>query len=158
MANLLTSLRVLLSAALLFTPVRSGIAAALYLLCGLSDMLDGFIARKTHTESDFGARLDSVADLLFLAVCFARLLSAVRLPAWLWAWIALIALLRLTAAAISLARTRRVALPHTVPDKLAGFLLFLLPLSLPWIPLSFAAFAVCIPATFAAIWECHKMI
>ena len=36
-----------------------------YTLTGLTDVLDGWIARKTKTSSDFGARLDSIADMLF---------------------------------------------------------------------------------------------
>ena len=35
----------------------------LYALTGVTDVLDGFIARKTKTAGDFGARLDSIADL-----------------------------------------------------------------------------------------------
>lgn len=33
-------------------------------------MLDGFIARKMHTESKFGEKLDSFADIVFIAACF----------------------------------------------------------------------------------------
>ena len=34
----------------------------LYLFCGLTDMIDGAIVRKTGAVSKFGARLDTIAD------------------------------------------------------------------------------------------------
>lgn len=40
----------------------------LYMICGLSDVLDGIIARKTNTASSFGARLDTIADFIFVTV------------------------------------------------------------------------------------------
>ena len=50
MANLITGLRIIVSAALLFCPVFSPIFYVLYLIAGLSDMADGIIARKTNNE------------------------------------------------------------------------------------------------------------
>ena len=44
-----------------------------YTLTGLTDVLDGWIARRTKTASDFGAKLDSIADLLFYTVMLIRL-------------------------------------------------------------------------------------
>ena len=44
-----------------------------YTLTGLTDVLDGWIARMTKTASDFGAKLDSIADLLFYTVMLIRL-------------------------------------------------------------------------------------
>ena len=41
---------------------------AIYALTGLTDVLDGWIARKMGSASQFGAKLDSVADLIFYAV------------------------------------------------------------------------------------------
>ena len=38
----------------------------LYLIAGLTDMLDGFLARRWGVESRFGARLDSLADFVFV--------------------------------------------------------------------------------------------
>ena len=40
----------------------------IYTFAGLTDVLDGWLARKTGRASEFGARLDSVADLLFYSV------------------------------------------------------------------------------------------
>ena len=56
MANFVTVLRIILSIAMLFCPAFSPAFYVLYLLAGFTDMIDGAIARKTHTESDFGSR------------------------------------------------------------------------------------------------------
>lgn len=64
--NLVTALRIVLSTVLFFIPIKSAAFFTIYLLCGLSDMADGFLARKLHAESTFGSRLDSFADMFFL--------------------------------------------------------------------------------------------
>ena len=80
--NLVTSIRAAASGALIFTAPFSAAFWALYALAGLSDMLDGFLARGLHAETAAGARLDSAADFCFLAVCAAKLLPVLRLPGW----------------------------------------------------------------------------
>ena len=67
-ADTITSVRIAASLLLLFLPLRSTRFIAVYTFTGLTDILDGWLARKTGTASDFGARLDSVADLLFYGI------------------------------------------------------------------------------------------
>ena len=83
-ANLLTAARILGSILLLLFPVPSVGFTLLYLFCGLSDMIDGTVARRTHTASAFGARLDTAADISFFAVSFYKLLPHLHLPRWIW--------------------------------------------------------------------------
>ena len=61
--NLVTAFRIVFSTVLFFISIKSAAFFAVYLLCGLSDMADGFLARKLHAESTFGSRLDSFADI-----------------------------------------------------------------------------------------------
>ena len=84
MANAITGLRILVSAALLFCPVFSPSFYALYLIAGLSDMADGIIARKTNSVSEFGSRFDSIADFVFVAVCLIKILPVMDIPIWLY--------------------------------------------------------------------------
>jgi CDP-diacylglycerol--glycerol-3-phosphate 3-phosphatidyltransferase len=63
MANIITGFRVLISIALLFCPVFSPVFYILYLTVGLSDMIDGTIARKMNTVTEFGARFDTAFDI-----------------------------------------------------------------------------------------------
>ena len=70
MANVITLIRIGLAISLLFIRKYSPLFLILYSICGFTDILDGYIARKTKTESNFGARLDTIADLLFFIVMF----------------------------------------------------------------------------------------
>lgn len=75
--NLLTLLRMLGAAALIGLDVQRPAFWIIYALCGLSDMLDGHLARRLHAESALGGRLDSAADGLFAVVCAVRLLPLI---------------------------------------------------------------------------------
>ena len=75
-ANIITGSRIAFSLPLLFIPLSSAWFAILYLVCGLTDMVDGTIARKTRSVSKFGARLDTVADFVFMSVCCVKILKA----------------------------------------------------------------------------------
>lgn len=61
---------------------------------GLSDVLDGFVARKTDTVNKLGARLDTIAVYVFVVVCLIKLLPVLSVPAWLYVWIGIIALIK----------------------------------------------------------------
>ena len=155
MANLITSCRILLSLLLLFFPALSPGFYGLYLAAGLSDMLDGFVARRTNSASPLGAKLDSMADIVFLAVCLIKLLPVLALPVWLWVWVGLIALLRLVNVVSGFVRRKKLVLLHTRANKLTGALLFLLPLSLGFLNIAYTAVPLCALASFAAIQEGH---
>lgn len=60
MANIITGIRIVCSIALLFFLVFSPAYYTLYIVAGVSDMIDGAIARKTDTVSDYGSKLDKV--------------------------------------------------------------------------------------------------
>ena len=155
MANLITCVRLLCAFVLAFLPALSPSFYALYLLAGASDMLDGFIARRTNTTSTLGAKLDTLADFAFAAVCLVRLLPLFALPLWLCIWIALIAAVKLINVISGLIMHKRFVSEHTRMNKLTGLLLFAFPLLLPVADLQLAACVVCAAATFAAVQEGH---
>ena len=131
-ADSVTSLRIAASLFLLFPPLGSAGFLAVYALTGLTDALDGWLARKTGTASDFGAKLDSIADLFFYAILLLRLFPELwqRLPAEIWYAVALIILVRLAAYAAAAIKYHRFASLHTWLNKLTGGAVFLLPLAL----------------------------
>ncbi len=88
MANIITEIRIVLSAALLFRPALSPGFYALYIAAGFSDMIDGAVARRTGTASELGSRLDTIADIVFVLVCLIKLLPVLSVPIWLYIWIA----------------------------------------------------------------------
>ena len=153
LANIITSLRIIGSIVLLFFPAFSFPFHILYILCGLSDMIDGVIARKTNAVSDFGSKLDTAADFVFMAVCALKLLPLINVPAWLWIWIAVIAIMKGTNIVLGFAFRKKLVSYHTVLNKATGFMLFLLPFALQWIKPTYIIAAVCAVATIAAIGE-----
>jgi CDP-diacylglycerol--glycerol-3-phosphate 3-phosphatidyltransferase len=155
MANIITGGRILISIALLFFPVFSPVFYALYLIAGITDMIDGMVARKTRTISEFGARLDSIADIVFVAVCLAKLVPVISIPVWLYIWIGIIALIRIINIVSGFVIQKRLVMLHTVMNKVTGLLLFLLPLTLYFVEIKYTAIPVCAVATFAAIQEGH---
>ena len=155
MANTITFFRIAASIVLLFCPVFSPAFYAFYIAAGLSDMLDGFVARKTDSVSKLGARLDTMADFVFVVVCLIKLLPVLHIPAWLYAWIGIIALIKVVNIISGLAVQKKLVAVHSVMNKVTGVLLFLLPLTIPAVPLRDSAIVICAAATFAAIQEGH---
>ena len=147
--NLITVARIIFSLGLLFLPVLSLQFTGVYLICGLSDMADGLIARKTGTATAFGAKLDSVADLVFVIAASVKLLSALDIPAWSLWWAGGILLIR----TLDLLLRKRFCISHSLMNKLTGFLLFLLPISVSPGPIEFGAFLCCSMASAAAVEE-----
>ena len=152
-ANIITFCRILGSIGLLFCPVFSACFYGLYLFCGLTDMVDGTVARKTGAASTFGARLDSVADFLFAAVSFGQLLPVMRIPIWIWVWAAAIAAVKLVNLVRGFLRRKQIPSLHTVMNKVSGLCLFLLPLTVAFVELRYTAPVVCAVATIAAVQE-----
>ena len=152
-ANIMTFCRILGSIGLLFCGVFSAWFYGLYLFCGLTDMVDGTIARKTGAASTFGARLDSVADFLFAAVSFGKLLPVIRIPVWIWVWAGSIAAVKLISLIWGSLRRKQIPSVHTMMNKVSGLCLFLLPLTVAFVELQYTAPAVCAVATIAAIQE-----
>ena len=151
--NVISELRIAGSISLLFCDVKGWPFWSLYVLCGLSDILDGWLARRLHAESKTGAILDSVSDIVFVACCAIRLLPVLEIPAWLWIWAGVIVIIKIVNQISALVVFKRFCFPHTVANKLTGFLLFL---TVPTvfcsvIPVSIVA-AI---ATFAAVQEGH---
>ena len=129
MANIITSIRILLSAVLLFFPVFSPAFYAVYLTSGFTDLIDGAVARKTNTVSEFGSRLDTIADIVFVAVCLIKLLPVLNTPIWLYIWIAVIAFIRVTNIAAGYIRQKMFMAVHSIINKMTGGLLFIFPLT-----------------------------
>ena len=154
-ANLITGTRILCSVALLLYPVFSLSFFFLYLAAGLTDMIDGLVARKTGTVTEFGAKLDTAADFVLVAVCLWKLLPSLAVPLWLWIWIVLIALIKMINIISGYVIQKKYVANHTVMNKVTGILLFVLPLTLPAVELKYSALLVCTVATFAAIQEGH---
>ena len=138
---------------LLFYDVTGVVFWIIYGLCGISDIADGWLARKLKCVSRTGALLDSVADICFVACCAWKLLSILELPQWLWMWAGVIVAIKVVNQLSALVIYGRCCFPHTLANKWAGILFFIAVPMTFWsiIPISIDA----IVATFAAIQEGH---
>ncbi|MBQ7567035.1 MAG: CDP-alcohol phosphatidyltransferase family protein [Oscillospiraceae bacterium] len=155
MANVITGARIVCSGFLLLCPLYSLAFYLLYIAAGLTDVFDGVCARKTGAVSEFGAKFDTAADLVLVAVCLLRLLPEARLPTWLLIWVGAIALIKVINVVSGLVMRKKLVLPHTKANKIAGIVLFLLPLTMAFIDIRYTAPFACAVATFAAVQEGH---
>ena len=106
MANIITCIRIVLSVTLLLCSAFSPVFYELYIAAGLSDIIDGAVARRTGTVSELGSRLDTIADIVFTVVCLIKLLPALDVPVWLYIWTAVIAMIKLFNIAIGYIRQK----------------------------------------------------
>ena len=139
MPNVISILRMAGSVSLLFCDVKGWPFWTLYTLCGLSDIT--------------GAVLDSVADIIFVVCCAVRLLPVVEIPVWLWIWAGVIVFVKIVNQVSALVVSKRFCFPHTLANKLTGFLLFLAAPAVFWSVIPIAIVAAI--ATFAAVQEGH---
>ena len=153
--NIITALRIIGAFSLLFFDVRGSLFWTLYLVCGLSDMLDGFLARKLRCESKAGALLDSVADLAFVACCCVKLIPVLNLPLWLWIWAGAIVVVKVINQISALVMYKKLCFPHTFANKATGLLLFVaVPLTM-FMETPVPMVVTAAIATFAAVQEGH---
>lgn len=157
MANIITCIRIMCSIILLFCPVFSPTFYALYIAAGVSDMLDGAIARKTSTVSEFGSKLDTVADFVMVTLCLIKLLPVIHIPTWLLIWIIVIAVIKAVNLISGYVTRKKIVVLHTIMNKVTGILLFVLPLTLKIIDLKYSGAIASAVATFAAIQEGHMI-
>ena len=153
MANIITGIRIVLSVVLMFCQALSPTFYALYIAAGISDMIDGAVARKTGAVSELGSRLDTIADIVFVAVCLIKLLPVLHVPVWLYIWIAVIAFIKVANIAVGFVGQKELISVHSMMNKLTGGLLFVFPLTLAFIDPRYSGAVVCIVATAAAIQE-----
>ena len=121
-------------------------------------MVDGTIARKTNTVSEFGAKLDTVADFLFFTALLIKLLPIIYIQNRMWVWIVVIAIIKICNVILGFVYKKRLIFLHTLMNKITGLSLFLLPLTLSVIELKNSLIAVCIVATMSAIQEGYLII
>ena len=151
--NSITASRIFASFLLLITEPLSGSFFLLYLFCGLSDILDGFLARRLDLTSRFGATLDSIADCVFVFIALFTLLPKIALPQWVLFWVGAIFIIKGITFGIGIFRYRGLAFLHTYLNKATGGALFCFPLMYGYWGITMPASLLCGLATIAALEE-----
>ena len=127
----------------------------IYTITGVTDVLDGAIARKYGTTSEKGAKLDSIADLLFYTLILIRIFPVmwVTLPKKIWIMVGAILLVRFVSYGTAARKYHRFASLHTYLNKVTGLMVFLVPYAI----ISPAAvpfcWGVCVVAMIGSIEE-----
>ena len=138
--NAITLLRLIFSPALLLLEPFSNRFLLLYALLGLSDILDGFLARRWNVSSRCGVLL----YLLFNSLCWP--LGAIIL-------VGIIFVIRLASLTVCYIRFSQIAFLHTYSNKATGFLLLLFPLFIRFIGQDWTLILLSSVASISAIEE-----
>lgn len=151
--NVISFSRIIFSLVLIFVKPLSIVFYEIYIICGFSDIMDGFIARKTGTTSRLGAKLDSMADMIMAIVLLLVLYKVVNPTTKVIIWIISIGVIRLVSIAVAMKKYKTFASIHTYGNKITGLVLFIFPILLPYIHTTVLMYIVCIVASISAIEE-----
>lgn len=151
--NILSLSRIFLSMGLFFLLDHTNLFMPLYMLTGITDALDGLIARKFGLTSALGARLDSIGDFFYFIVLAIYLFHNYQglLSPFLIAVLIVFAI-RITAIITGIIKYRRLTMIHTFANKTSGFAVFLLPVFL-WLSFDWFVYVVLILVVTSAIEE-----
>ncbi len=138
---------------MLFVEPLSSLFFILYIICGTTDVLDGYIARKTKNISKAGAIFDSVADFIFIIIMLFIMIPIIDISFWVQLWLINIAMVKGTSLLIGFVKYRSLAFLHTYMNKATGALLFTFPLLYNGLGITITAFLLCSIASIAAVEE-----
>nr|MDA3847483.1 CDP-alcohol phosphatidyltransferase family protein [Vallitaleaceae bacterium] len=124
-----------------------------YAICGITDMLDGYIARKMGTASSIGARLDSIADIIMVFIVIYILYPIIILPEMFYYWIIGIILIRIASVIIVFTKFNTFCILHSYSNKATGLTLFLVPVLLAFLPLEIIAYILSVMGSVSALEE-----
>ncbi|WP_283249008.1 CDP-alcohol phosphatidyltransferase family protein [Paenibacillus antibioticophila] len=151
--NFITLIRVFGAVTLLYAEPFSSFFYTLYIVCGLSDVLDGYLARRLGAASNLGQVLDSVSDFLFIGIVLFIYITYIALPGWSVPWIILIAAARFLSIIVGFGKYGKLTFLHTYSNKATGLALFFFPFLYSMVPLSITILLLCIVASISALEE-----
>ena len=149
--DILSLSRIVGSVLLLFTTPLSLLFLVIYGYCCISDVLDGFLARASHSEDRRGQILDSTADIVLTVCLLACLIPFLPWEGWMITWITIIAVIRIISLGIGSARFGQIALLHTYGNKLSAFLRYLAPFILAFVDLVPLMLFLCSVTTLSSL-------
>jgi len=151
--NCISFSRIIFSLILFFIKPLNLTFYTIYIICGLSDILDGFIARKTGTTSSLGEKIDSLADLIMICVLFYVFYPIINPSMKIIIWLVLIGIIRLLSMAVAMRKYKTFAMLHTYGNKITGLILFIFPMLISLIHTTVLVFVICVLASISAIEE-----
>ena len=151
--NFISVSRIFFSLALILIDPLSLVFYTVYIICGFSDIIDGFIARKTGTTSVFGAKLDSIADMIMIGVLLSLFYPIINPKIEIIICVILIGTIRLIAMIVALKKYKTFASINTYGNKITGIILFLFPILILYIDTTILMYIICVVASISATEE-----
>jgi len=157
-ADYISVSRIIMSILIIGTKEFSVPFFIIYSYCGLSDIADGFFARKYNSESKLGEKIDSLADIVFVLAAMVKIIPILNLPREIFIWIIVIAIIKFFGIIYGFIRYKKIIFLHTIANKIIGFALFITPFFIVKINSVIIYVCLCTFATFAAVLECYHII
>jgi CDP-diacylglycerol--glycerol-3-phosphate 3-phosphatidyltransferase len=151
--NSLSIARIFASLVLLLLKPFTCLFFSIYIFCGISDIADGYLARKWKTNSSVGATLDSIADFIFTIIYFLLFIPLLKWEKWMIAWLIGIIVIRAFSLWIGYVKFHKLAFLHTYTNKITGVFMFLFPVFLYTSNGIISIAIVCAIASIASIEE-----
>lgn len=130
LANFITCIRIIGTVVMLFLVVSTKEFLIVYIIAGVSDVVDGFVARKLHTVSKFGSKLDSVSDIIYYIVMMIKIWPYLILPPFMWVVIWIIVGIRITTYLAIFFIKGKLMSTHSYFNKVSSIMFFVLPFAL----------------------------
>ena len=155
--NIISIFRLVFSCILFFVVDNITLLFTLYILCGISDIADGYIARRMKAETNLGAKLDSIADVTLYAFIVFMLISQTDIlndKVTLYT-LALTVIIKSANLFITRLKFKQWNILHTLGNKSIGLIVYL---SMPIFYFqpdisSFITLIICIIAVIASLEE-----
>ena len=151
--NLLSLARIILSLFLIFLYPMKLYFLLVYIFCGITDILDGFIARKINATSELGSKLDSFADMIIIFVILFKFIPIMNLNLFMIVWLICVTILKSLCILVVFIRFNQFGMVHTYMKKITGSLIFIYPILNYFTSSKFYIFIIFIFASITAIEE-----
>ena len=153
--NSITFLRIVGTMCLLFTKPLSTTFFVVYVITGITDVLDGFFARKLKLTSNFGAKLDSIADLLFYSFMIISIMPILfeKISVYIWIGVAVAVTFRLASYITAAIKFKKFASIHSYFNKITGFFVFSVPFILLLDFAEVLCWIVCFVGMLSSLYE-----
>ena len=148
---MLSVIRIFLSLALIPVEPLSDIFLVILATAFLTDVLDGYLARRWKVESKLGSRLDSLGDFMMMVILIVILLINIEFEDWMILLIVVVVIIRSSGFIIGTIRFKQPAFVHTLMNKLTTLFIVLSPFFLKLFGLDVSVLIVGGVALVAAI-------
>ena len=126
--NMITSTRFVFALLLAFSPPLSMLFWLFYGLAALSDLIDGPIARKLKAKSNFGATLDTTADIFFLLCIMYCVFPLLEITLFSYLCIGAVFLFKAISLVYAYIKYKKIVSYHSYLTKFLALFIFSFPI------------------------------